>query len=347
MAYVQPVMEHYDTRNSPFLDLQSPFTAWEKVKMALMIVTVIPRALLGLIALSCMALMSTVATLGWPLDKPLPPERRRIVLLSRHFAMFCIWLLGFWVRYYGWENIKEAERKNIKLSIFNHVSYVDSFIMVALFAPAGLSKASNAEYPIIGRCVRSLQNIYVPDNRQIKKEKNGAQLPKTESISTQITKRVTDPRYPMLAVAPEGTCGDGRSVMKFRTGAFVAGVPVLPVVLKYHNNGVNPAWGIVDLGMHVLRVLCQFYNAVDVHILPPYMPSEAEKKDPMLYANNVRKLMADTLKAPMVEHMYNHFYALTKLGVGVSRDGTRITAPPGVVDTEGFVDLTPVLKKQE
>ena len=33
------------------------------------------------------------------------------------------------------------------------------------------------------------------------------------------------------------------------------------------------------------------------------------------------------------------FLALTKMGVGVSLDGRRITAPPGLVDAEGYTDL--------
>jgi lysophosphatidylcholine acyltransferase / lyso-PAF acetyltransferase len=49
----------------------------------------------------------------------------------------------------------------------------------------------------------------------------------------------------MLSIAPEGTCGDGRSVLRFRTGAFVAGVPVLPIVLWYRKKHLNPAWTII------------------------------------------------------------------------------------------------------
>ncbi len=33
-----------------------------------------------------------------------------------------------------------------------------------LFAPSGVSKASNAHLPLVGRVIRSFQNIYVPEN---------------------------------------------------------------------------------------------------------------------------------------------------------------------------------------
>lgn len=43
---------------------------------------------------------------------------------------------------------------------------------------------------------------------------------------------------------------------------------------------------------HVFLLLCQIVNYMEVIRLPVYYPSEEEKEDPKLYANNVRKLMA-------------------------------------------------------
>jgi hypothetical protein len=51
-----------------------------------------------------------------------------------------------------------------------------------------------------------------------------------------------------VCIAPEGTCGDGRGLLEFRTGAFVLGRPVLPVCLKYGQGDHNPAWGQVRGG---------------------------------------------------------------------------------------------------
>ena len=51
----------------------------------------------------------------------------------------------------------------------------------------------------------------------------------------------------MLFMAPEGTCGDGRCILQFRRGAFVPGVPVLPVLLKYDKSCHNPAWTLVNV----------------------------------------------------------------------------------------------------
>lgn len=43
---------------------------------------------------------------------------------------------------------------------------------------------------------------------------------------------------------------------------------------------------------HVIFLFCQFVNHIEVTRLPVYYPSQQEKDDPKLYANNVRKLMA-------------------------------------------------------
>lgn len=43
---------------------------------------------------------------------------------------------------------------------------------------------------------------------------------------------------------------------------------------------------------HVILLLCQFVNYVEATWLPVYYPSQQEKDDPRLYAENVRRLMA-------------------------------------------------------
>lgn len=57
----------------------------------------------------------------------------------------------------------------------------------------------------------------------------------------------------MLVMAPEGTCGDGRCILRFRTGAFVPGVPVLPICFRYNKRRINPAWTIINEGWHLVH----------------------------------------------------------------------------------------------
>lgn len=50
-----------------------------------------------------------------------------------------------------------------------------------------------------------------------------------------------------------------------------------------------------------LRLMCQVNNRAEVTLLPPYVPSDAERRDARLFAGNVRRLFADTLKLPLVD----------------------------------------------
>ncbi|GMH35663.1 hypothetical protein BSKO_03531 [Bryopsis sp. KO-2023] len=340
-------MDHYNTRTSTFLDLDTPMTKLSWFKIALMGVTVVPRLLLATVVMSGMALMSTVAMWGWDESEPLSPGRYRLIRLSRCCPVLTLKLLGVHVRVEGWENYLKAEKQGVKMLLFNHISYLDAFGLVGLTAASGVSKAANLKIPILGKCVKGLQSVNVPEKnraRKIGEENNNTQA---ISITDIIIKRLEDPRYPMICLAPEGTCGNGKCLLKFRTGGFVPGKPVLPVCIKYRHQHLNPAWTIINEPMHFLRLMCQFMNFMEVSFLPVYNPSEEEKKDPALFAENVRKLMGKHLDVPLVEEGVNEFHALLKSGIRTTYDGSEITAPPGVIDENGFANLTLALKKTQ
>jgi len=52
------------------------------------------------------------------------------------------------------------------------------------------------------------------------------------------------------------------------------------------------------------RTLCQWNNSLEVEYLDVYYPTKDEIENPIQYANNVRKLMAEKLKVPTTEHSY-------------------------------------------
>ena len=43
------------------------------------------------------------------------------------------------------------------------------------------------------------------------------------------------------------------------------------------------------MAWHILRMQAQFFNHLQIEILPVYYPSEAEMSDAKLYAENVRR----------------------------------------------------------
>ena len=54
--------------------------------------------------------------------------------------------------------------------------------------------------------------------------------------------------------------------------------------------------------------MCQFYNSLEITILPPYVPSKVETQNPSFFANNVRELMANAMGLPMVEQVFLYDY---------------------------------------
>ena len=95
--------------------------------------------------------------------------------------------------------------------------------------------------------------------------------------------------------------------MDFRTGAFVGGhsvkpvivsyavlqkwhVPLLNLVSRYPHTSFNPSWESIDAIEHLFKLVTQISTKCKIHFLPIYHPSEEEKTNPKLYAENVQKV---------------------------------------------------------
>lgn len=164
-------------------------------------------------------------------------------------------------------------------------------------------------------------------------------------------------RYPLVAVAPEGTTKFKHCLLRFSKGAFLPGQPVLPILFKYRHKHFNCGWGLCNTPLHMVRpcflsgvrlplqtedrdgtdnlsvtclqyrMITQFVNHLELEILEPYLPSEEEKVNPWLYSENVRQLMAERLGCPMVNQGASEHDALYKAGVLMNNSWTGIVGP--------------------
>lgn len=93
-------------------DVEScPAARREGVKMALLLVTVLPRLLLLLLSIVVMAVGNSLAAAGCDISKPLPPARRRAVeVCTSVCASTLLRLLGFRIKVTGWENYHAAKK---------------------------------------------------------------------------------------------------------------------------------------------------------------------------------------------------------------------------------------------
>lgn len=63
-------------------------------------------------------------------------------------------------------------------------------------------------------------------------------------------------RFPLLAIAPEATTKAQPCLLKFRRGAFSAGQPVCPVLLRYRYRHFNPGGRCMLHSMSTTWVHC-------------------------------------------------------------------------------------------
>eukprot|EP00002_Diphylleia_rotans_P023161 TRINITY_DN4551_c0_g4_i3.p1 TRINITY_DN4551_c0_g4~~TRINITY_DN4551_c0_g4_i3.p1 ORF type:complete len:190 (+),score=30.54 TRINITY_DN4551_c0_g4_i3:611-1180(+) len=138
---------------------------------------------------------------------------------------------------------------------------------------------------------------------------------KKDNISYELSRRyfTGKTKYPPIVIFPEGTTSNGKALIQFRKGAFLGGVPVTPIILKYSFSTTNPSDVCTNLGPHVIRMILEPSNHLEVTFLPTYYPSEQEREDPILYTANVRSEMARIGKLPLYDVDYQHKLTYNKL----------------------------------
>lgn len=101
---------------------------------------------------------------------------------------------------------------------------------------------------------------------------------------------------------PEGTCSNRRALCMFKVGAFKPGIPIQPVVVTYDQSGgpdtLSWTWDGPPALLSIILTLCRFSTGLQITKLPVYYPSEKERTDPELYANNVSALVSKELHIP-------------------------------------------------
>ena len=108
---------------------------------------------------------------------------------------------------------------------------------------------------------------------------------------------------------PEGTCTNRRALCQFKVGAFKPGIPVQPIVVQYDQGGgpdtLSWTWDGPPALLSMLLTLCRFSTGLTIVKLPVYYPSEEERIDAELYAENVSELMSKYLQIPSLYYSFD------------------------------------------
>ncbi|XP_043545592.1 lysophosphatidylcholine acyltransferase 1-like isoform X1 [Chiloscyllium plagiosum] len=270
----------------------------QKVQLAIMTVTLFPIRLL---------LAAFMMLLAWPFaflaawgriekesERPMNMWRKTLDFMLK-VIMRAMWFAGG----FHWMTIKGRRalpKEAPIITLAPHSSYFDA-IPVTMTMASIVMKAESKDIPIWGTLIKYIRPVLVSRSDQYSRRKTVEEI-KQRALSNG--------RWPQVMIFPEGTCTNRSCLITFKPGAFIPGVPVQPVVLRYPNKMDTITW--TWQGPGALKILwltlCQLHNNVEIEFLPIYTPSEEEKRNPILYANNVRKVMANALGVPVTDYTF-------------------------------------------
>ncbi|XP_052515146.1 lysophosphatidylcholine acyltransferase 1 [Budorcas taxicolor] len=272
--------------------------ALQKAQVAVLTLTLFPVRLLAVVLMMLLAwplaLVSSLGPAGQEPEQP-PALWRRVVDVLLKAIMRTMWLAG------GFHHVvvKGRQAPPTEAAIFTlapHSSYFDA-IPVTMTMSSVVMKAESRDIPIWGTLIKYIRPVFVSRTDQESRRKTVEEIKRRAQSGG---------KWPQIMIFPEGTCTNRTCLITFKPGAFIPGVPVQPVVLRYPNKLDTITW--TWRGPGALKILwltlCQFHNQVEIEFLPVYTPSEEEKKDPALYASNVRQVMAEALGVAVTDYTF-------------------------------------------
>ncbi|XP_057683979.1 lysophosphatidylcholine acyltransferase 1 isoform X2 [Corythoichthys intestinalis] len=270
------------------------FSTTDKIKIGLMSVTVFPVRLL---------LVSFLMLLAWPFAFAASLGRSEYVLEPRswwrsfiHVSLFVIMRVMWFCGGFHWIKVKgerAAPSEAPIIIVAPHSSYFDA-IPVTCTMCSIVAKLESGSIPVWGTLIKYIRPVFVFRSDQESRK---------QTIEEIKRRAGSGGKWPQIMIFPEGTCTNRSSLILFKAGAFIPGFPVQPVVLRYQNRLDTISWTWRGPGAFKLLwlTLCQPHNAIEIEYLPVYTPSDEEKKNPNLFASNVRKIMAKALEVPITD----------------------------------------------
>lgn len=189
-------------------------------------------------------------------------------------------------------HVSGTARPGATLLVANHVSWLDIAAIHAVAPQARfVSKAEVLGWPLLGWLIRGAGTLFI--ERERKRD--------ALRVVHQVAQALRDGQT--VAVFPEGTTGDGRSVLPFHANllqaAIATGTPVQPVVLRYSDaaHAVSPAvefLGDTTLLGSVWRVVSARGLRVHVELLGAQGSRHADRR---ALAQHLRECIAERLDA--------------------------------------------------
>ena len=172
--------------------------------------------------------------------------------------------------------VRGTPRPGAALLVANHVSFLDIAALHAVAPHARfVSKADVLNWPLLGWLIANAGTLF------IERERKRDALRVLHQVAESLREGQT------VAVFPEGTTGDGRSLLPFHANllqaAIAAEVPVQPALLRYADpeRPVSPLvefLGETTLLQSVWRIACARGLVVHVDLLPVQGTRHADRR---------------------------------------------------------------------
>ncbi|XP_042611440.1 lysophosphatidylcholine acyltransferase 1-like [Cyprinus carpio] len=291
---------------NPFVhDLR--FTTAQKLQIGFMTVTLFPIRLF--IAAFMMLLawpFAFIASVGRS-ETAVEPQClwRKLVDVVLRTIMRVMWFAGG----FHWISIKGRQAPPAEAPILTlgpHSSYFDA-IPVTMTMASIVMKAESKDIPVWGTLIRYIRPVFVSRSDQDSRRKTVEEIKRRARSGGE---------WPQIMIFPEGTCTNRSCLITFKPGVCVCVVPVKPLMQVYPNKLDTITWTWQGPGAFKILwlTLCQLHNEFEIEYLPIYSPSEEEKKNPALFAHNVRRLMAKALQVPVTDYSFEDCQLATAQG---------------------------------
>uniref|UniRef100_M3ZSU6 Lysophosphatidylcholine acyltransferase 1 n=1 Tax=Xiphophorus maculatus TaxID=8083 RepID=M3ZSU6_XIPMA len=203
---------------------------------------------------------------------------RRLVDIILRVIMRIMWFAGgfHWITVKGQ---RALPREAPIITLAPHSSYFDA-IPVTMTMSSIVMKAESKDIPVWGTLIKYIRPVFVSRSDQNSRKKTVEEIKRRAHYGGD---------WPQVMIFPEGTCTNRSCLITFKPGAFIPGVPVQPVVIRYPNKLDTITWT---------------WQGPGAYFLPIYTPSEEEKRNPALFAVNVRRVMAKALGVPITDYSF-------------------------------------------
>ena len=242
------------------------------------------KFVLGLIFLApvrIVAIVSVVLLFGGVAElialSPAPKKNCRAVISAGAMAL---------MRVLGLRHLQVDGKRDLRAQIIvaNHTSWIEPLLFCYL-GYGQLAATERLPWPM------NRWLLLWFDNVNVDRSTGAARLDAAKTIM----RRATDCSKQPLVIYPEGTVSNGRSLLRFKSGAFAAGAPVQPVVLSCQSPACDLSWTFGCDG-YLWRILAQPYFNLTVRFMTIHM---TDRTNPAVYAEAVRARMASELGVPL------------------------------------------------